>query len=37
MNIIERLHIEARREPHEPIWRDAIDEIKALRAEVDVE
>ena len=34
-DIIERLRIESRREPHEPIWRDAIDEIKALRAEVD--
>ena len=30
-DIIERLRIESRREPHEPIWRDAIDEIKALR------
>ena len=29
--IIERLRIESRREPHEPIWRDAIDEIEALR------
>lgn len=35
-DIIERLRIESRREPHEPIWRDAIDEIEALRAEVDV-
>ena len=34
MNIIERLRIESRREPHEPIWRDAIDEIKALRADL---
>ena len=34
-DIIERLRIESRREPHEPIWRDAIDEIEALRAEVD--
>jgi FtsZ-binding cell division protein ZapB len=33
-DIIERLRIESRREPHEPIWRDAIDEIEALRAEV---
>ena len=32
-DIIERLRIESRREPHEPIWRDAIDEIEALRAE----
>lgn len=30
-DIIERLRIESRREPHEPIWRDAIDEIEALR------
>ena len=35
MNIIERLRIESRREPHESIWRDAIDEIEALRAEVE--
>ena len=35
MNIIERLRIELRREPHEPIWRDAIDEIERLRAEVE--
>ena len=35
MNIIERLRIESRREPHEPIWRDAIDEIEALREEVE--
>jgi len=34
-DIIERLRIESRREPHEPIWRDAIDEIVALRAEVE--
>ena len=34
-DIIERLRIELRREPHEPIWRDAIDEIEALRAEVE--
>ena len=34
-DIVERLRIESRREPHEPIWRDAIDEIEALRAEVD--
>lgn len=34
-DIIERLRIESQREPHEPIWRDAIDEIEALRAEVD--
>ena len=33
-DIIERLRIESRREPHEPIWRDAIDEIKALRADL---
>ena len=30
-DIIERLRIESRREPHEPIWRDAIDEIESLR------
>ena len=34
-DIIGRLRIESRREPHEPIWRDAIDEIEALRAEVE--
>ena len=34
-DIIERLRIELRREPHEPIWRDAIDEIEALRADVE--
>lgn len=34
-DIINALRIESRREPHEPIWRDAIDEIEALRAEVD--
>ena len=33
-DIIERLRIESRREPHEPIWRDAIDEIEALRADL---
>lgn len=33
-DIIERLRIESRREPHEPIWRDAIDEIEALREAV---
>lgn len=32
-DIIERLRIESRREPHEPIWRDAIDEIEALAKE----
>ena len=34
IDIIDRLRIESRREPHEPIWRDAINEIEALRAEV---
>lgn len=34
IDIIDRLRIESRREPREPIWRDAIDEIEALRAEV---
>ena len=34
-DIVELLRIESRREPHEPIWRDAIDEIEALRAEVE--
>lgn len=34
-DIINALRIESRREPHEPIWRDAIDEIEALRAEVE--
>lgn len=33
-DIIERLRIESQREPNKPIWRDAIDEIEALRAEV---
>ena len=33
-DIVERLRIEARCEPHESIWRDAIDEIERLRAEV---
>jgi hypothetical protein len=28
MDIIDRLRIEAKREPHEPIWRDAIAEIE---------
>ena len=37
MNIIERLRIESRRGPHEPIWRDAIDEIDALQAEVEAQ
>lgn len=32
MDIIDRLSIEARKEPHEPIWRDAIAEIARLRA-----
>ncbi len=35
-DIIERLRIESRREPHEPIWRDAIEEIEHLRAEVEL-
>ena len=35
-DIIERLRIESRREPHEPIWRDAIAEIEALRAKTTV-
>ena len=34
-DIIERLRIESQREPNKPIWRDAIDEIEALRAEVE--
>ena len=32
-DIIERLRIESQREPNKPIWRDAVDEIEALRAE----
>ncbi len=32
MNIIDRLRIEAKREPSEPIWSDAINEIYELRA-----
>lgn len=31
MNIIDRLKIEQRKEPHEPIWGDAIAEIERLR------
>lgn len=35
MDILDRLKIEARREPHEPIWRDAIVEIETLRSVID--
>lgn len=31
MDILHRLKIEARREPHEPIWREACAEIETLR------
>jgi hypothetical protein len=31
MDIIDRLIIEARREPHEPIWREAVSEITRLQ------
>ena len=34
MDIIDRLRIEAKREPHEPIWRDAITEIERLRGAI---
>lgn len=33
MDILDRLRIEQRREPYEPIWADAIEEIKRLRKE----
>ena len=33
-NLIQRPRIESKREPHEPIWRDAIAEIEALRSEL---
>lgn len=31
VDIIDKLRIEANREPHEPVWREAIDEIMILR------
>lgn len=31
MDIIDKLRIESDREPNEPIWREAIDEIRRLR------
>ena len=31
MDILYQLKIEARREPHEPIWREAIAEIERLQ------
>lgn len=34
MDIIDRLRIEANREPHEPVWVDAIIEITRLRTEL---
>lgn len=35
MDIIDKLRIEAQREPHEPIWRDAMEEIQILRVRVE--
>ena len=34
-DIIDRLRIETQREPHEPIWREAIAEIQSLRLRVE--
>ena len=34
-DILDRLRIEAQREPHEPIWREAIAEIQSLRLRVE--
>ena len=34
-DVIDRLRIEAQREPHEPIWREAIAEIQTLRVMVE--
>jgi len=35
MDIVAKLKIEARREPHEPIWREAIAEIERLRSAIE--
>ena len=35
VDIIDKLRIEAQREPHEPIWRDAMEEIQILRVRVE--
>lgn len=35
IDIIDRLRIEAQKEPHEPIWREAIAEIQSLRLRVE--
>lgn len=34
-DILDKLRIEAQREPHEPIWRDAMEEIQILRVRVE--
>ena len=34
-NLLDKLRIEARKEPHEPIWRDAMGEILGLRLRVE--
>lgn len=34
-DILDKLRIEAQREPHEPIWREAIEEIQVLRVLVE--
>jgi len=36
IDVVERLRIEARREKHEPIWRDAIAEIERTRSALKV-
>jgi len=36
MDILYRLRIEASREPYEPIWREAMDEIQRLRKAINV-
>ena len=35
MDIIDKLRIEAQKEPHEPIWREAMGEILGLRLRVE--
>lgn len=34
-DILDKLRIEAQKEPHEPIWREAIAEIQSLRLRVE--
>lgn len=34
MDIVDKLKNEARREPHEPIWRETIAEIQSLRIQL---